>query len=78
MATPVRHVRVSDELWQAAKDKAWRERTTVGAAINAWLAEWVANAAPEPTKPKGSARKQPDLAPAADPRSLIRNLPSMR
>jgi hypothetical protein len=48
MATPVRHVRISDELWQAAKDKAWVQRTTVGAAINAWLTEWVAEPAPLP------------------------------
>lgn len=40
--TPVRTVRVPDELWEAAKAKAERDETTVGAVLIAALRRYVA------------------------------------
>lgn len=41
MATPVRAVRASDELWNAALNKATAEGTTVTAVLLAALREYV-------------------------------------
>ena len=41
MATPLRAVRVPDELWKAAVDKAAREGTTVTAVVLVALREYV-------------------------------------
>ena len=40
--TPVRTLRVPDELWQAAKTKAATKGTTISAELNAFLRRWVA------------------------------------
>lgn len=39
--TPARNIRVSDELWSAARTKADREGTTVTAVLVAFLEQWV-------------------------------------
>ena len=39
--TPHRPIRIPDELWQAAKDKAANENTTVSEVIRALLTEWI-------------------------------------
>lgn len=38
--TPIRTIRVSDELWRAAKTTAAEQSTTVSAVIVAFLAEY--------------------------------------
>lgn len=35
--TPVRNIRVPDELWERVKHKAWMERTDVTAVVVAYL-----------------------------------------
>ena len=39
--TPLRSIRVPDELWRAAQEKAAREGTTVSDAVRGFLARWV-------------------------------------
>lgn len=39
--TPQRHVRVSDDLWRAAMDKAGRDGTRLSDLIRGWLTEYV-------------------------------------
>jgi hypothetical protein len=81
---PQRSLRISSKVWDAARERAYRERTSVNAVVAAFLEEYGANmpplagaaAEPEPAKPKRATRK-PLEQPASDPRSLIRNLPSM-
>lgn len=45
MATPLRTIRVSDELWHAVQAKAKDEGETVTSVILKQLEEWVGNAA---------------------------------
>lgn len=40
MKTPVRHVRVPDNIWAAAREQAWRDRTNVSAVIVSYLREY--------------------------------------
>lgn len=42
MPTPLRNVRVPDEVWQAAQEKAERDGTTVSAVLLAALRRYVA------------------------------------
>ena len=46
----VRSVRVPDELWTAAKDRAWQDRISVGVVIREALAEYVARPRVEETR----------------------------
>lgn len=41
MPDPVRTVRVSDELWQAAQDKAWARRESVSDVLRRALEAYV-------------------------------------
>lgn len=41
MPTPLRAIRVSDEVWNAAKDKAKREGTTITAVVLAALQRYI-------------------------------------
>jgi hypothetical protein len=62
--SPIRHVRVPEHLWQAAKEKAAALGESVGAVVNRGLREYVAE--PEQRTPKRKApvkRAKPD-APA--------------
>lgn len=45
--TPLRNVRVPDELWQAAMARAAKENTTLSALINEWLQWYVDQPAPK-------------------------------
>lgn len=45
--TPTRNIRISDELWAAARAKADREQTTVTAVVIAALEAWVATDDPK-------------------------------
>lgn len=69
--SPIRHVRITDELWKAAKDKAHEEHTNVGAAVRAFLIAWTGY--PD----EGTKTREPDEAINATAREIIRNLPSM-
>ena len=40
MATPVRHIRIPDDVWAAAREQAWRDRTNVSAVIVSYLREY--------------------------------------
>jgi hypothetical protein len=40
--TPVRNIRVPDDLWDRVKHKAWMERTDVTAVIVAYLERYAA------------------------------------
>ncbi len=53
--TPLRNVRVSDELWDAAKVRAAEDGTTVSALVNAFLQEYVDRPRPRVRKRKESA-----------------------
>lgn len=46
MATPNRCVRVSDELWNAAHERARAEQRTLSEVITALLAQYVADGQP--------------------------------
>lgn len=52
--SPVRNVRVPDEVWEPAKSKAASEGTSVSARINAWLREY-AGVTPSPPTSRESA-----------------------
>jgi hypothetical protein len=67
MATPGRNIRIDDQLWQAAKDKAWHERTSVNAAVTAFLRDWTATnppADPATTRSPAPARTRRTTPPA--------------
>lgn len=70
--TPIRHIRLSDPLWKAARAKAHKEHTNVGAAVRAFLIAWTG------CKDEGTKTREPDEAINATARTLIHNLPSMR
>lgn len=40
--TPIRNIRVPDELWERVKHKAWTDRVDVTAVILAYLEQYVA------------------------------------
>ena len=39
--TPIRGLRIPDDLWSAAQEKAEREGTTVSEVVRAYLSRWV-------------------------------------
>lgn len=41
MATPLRAIRISDELWEALQEKAAAEDTDVSAVIRELVTEWL-------------------------------------
>lgn len=43
MATPVRHIRVPDVVWDLAKERAAREGTTISAVVNDCLTMFIEN-----------------------------------
>jgi antitoxin component of RelBE/YafQ-DinJ toxin-antitoxin module len=38
--TPIRTIRISEELWKRAQDKAQRQETTVSEAVRRFLERW--------------------------------------
>ncbi|MQA84373.1 MAG: hypothetical protein GEV03_07065 [Streptosporangiales bacterium] len=52
--TPVRGVRVPDEIWQAAQARAREEQANVSAVINAFLRVWADRTEPETPADDGS------------------------
>jgi hypothetical protein len=85
---PQRSLRVSKEIWDAARERAYRERTSVNAVVVAFLAKYGADMPPLPgaterapsQKPRRKRAPDPDagLAVASDPRAAIRKLPALR
>ena len=45
--TPVRNIRVPDELWERVKHKAWMERTDVTAVVVEFLETYAADVNPD-------------------------------
>lgn len=41
--TPIRNIRVPDELWAKVKERAYNERVDVSAVVNAFLEKYVAD-----------------------------------
>ena len=81
MATKVRHIRVPDDVWEAATTRAWAERTTASAVAVEALREYGAGTParrPEPALRSPASRSEPvhageDDAPCRHPSGLIRD-----
>ena len=81
MATKVRHIRVPDDVWEAATARAYAERTTASAVAVEALREYGAGASarrPEPALRSPALRPEPvhagdDERPCKHPSGLIQD-----
>ena len=60
MATPVRHIRIPDDVWAAAREQAWRDRTSVSAVVLRRLREY--GSADSPVEVTADERMRPGTA----------------